>query len=143
MSLARHPTWIQVKQHIYHPTWKAKLIDFLFRMLVSTAVYFISNSTIWFTMSIIVTALLPSLVVGLLDIFLRIQFSLMALLITILTLQIPVAILATAQSEIGVVFGSLLLLFWIVPVGIYIYIQLMIYEESNKANEPAREAKTE
>ncbi len=132
MSLARHPAWLRVKQHIYQPSWKAKFVDFTIRMLVSTAVYFFFNSMFWFTASLIITALLPSIVVGLFDIFLRIQFSLMSLLITILTFQIPVAVLATAESEIGVVFASVLFLIWIVPVGIYIYIQLMIEEESSQ-----------
>jgi len=132
MSLARHPTWMWIKRQIEYPSWKVKVVHLLFCVSLTLAVHHFTRSLIWFYVTMAGSVVLPALIVGLLDIYFRIQFSLIALLISILTLQIPVAILVTAESGLATWIGTGLLLIWVLLVGAYVKIQLLIDDESSK-----------
>lgn len=98
-------------------------------------VYFLTNSLIWFYITLFASSVLPNLLFALIDFRFRkptpVQFSLQAMLIAILTLQIPVMLFFTAEDGIGIGLGVSLLLIWLLVFGAYVKIRLAIAKEDS------------
>jgi hypothetical protein len=110
MSLARHPTWVKIRNTVFEPPL---FVAFFTRMVFPISVMYFTRNPV-----LMMAAILgPYVIVGAIDIYCRTQFSLRSLLLAIVTLQIPVAILFTATSVVAIWIGVALLLIWLWRVG--------------------------
>lgn len=122
MSAADHPTWRRIRNIFLGPGFGP---SFLVRIVFPLAVMYFTRSGLLTIAAIGV----PIAVVGLIDIYLRTRFTLRSLLLAILTLQVPIAILVTANSEIAYGIGAALLVLWLWIVGNRI--ELLIVNDSS------------
>jgi hypothetical protein len=110
MSLAHHPTWVKIRNTVFHPPL---YVAFFTRVVFPISVMYFTRIP-----ELMLAAYVgPYVIVGGLDIYCRTQFSLRSLLLAIVTLQIPVAIFFTATSAIAIWVGVALFLIWFWVVG--------------------------
>lgn len=117
MSTAEQPTWSWIKQKALKPT----VLDQRIRVGIAISIGFISwfatGNLHAFAISGFFFIIIPYAVVSIVDVYLRLQFSLLTLLIAISTLQIPMLAFFRIESNFGIGLGIALLLTWLVVVG--------------------------
>lgn len=131
MNAAENPNWVWFKRQFNESSWLAKLVIFSLRFIAMTSVWFLTKSQVWTLVTLFSSAILPDLLIFLIDTYLRVQFSLLAMLIAILTLQLPVMLFFTAETGIGIGLGISLLLIWLLVFGAYVKIRIAIAKEDS------------
>lgn len=101
--------------------------------------WFLTGNVLALNISIACFIIIPNAVVGIIDLYLRIQFSLLALLLAISTLQIPILVFINIRTNLGIGLGIALLSIWVFVVGWNIKKQL----DKQKPEPLPIEAKTE
>jgi len=149
MNAADHPNWTCFKRQIEAPSWKSKIVQVLLHLSILTLIFLLTKSLLWFYVALFANIYAPKLVIAIVDFQIQmpkpVQFSLQAMLIGILTLQLPVMLFFTAESGIGIGLGVSLLLIWLLVFGAYVKIRLAIAKEDSaerSALEKRQEAPT-
>jgi len=140
MSAADHPTWAWVKQKALKPTLFDRGIRMGSAFALGLFFWYLTGNVLALNISIACFIIIPNAVVGIIDVYLRIRISLLALLLAIVTLQVPVLLLVTAESDDGIGTGIISLVLWILVFGAYIQDRL---EESERTKKQQAEARTE
>lgn len=133
MNLARHPKWLWIKRVTFTPSTISRVLRGVASIALGWIAYHFTGKAIWLLVVFYTSLILPTVLVTALDVILRIQFSLMTLLVAVVTLQIPMLFIFVSDSALGISLGADLLLIWFLALCAFLKIRPAGPYESSEA----------
>lgn len=142
MNAANHPTWLRLKDSFLKPTFKQRSVRICAALLAGGIAWRISGKIYWFNIPIYCLLLIPAFV-SIIDLYLRVRFTLLSMMLAIVTLQLPIILFVRADSDIGLGLGGALLIIWVMVIGARIKAQLEEDEQKKQQPEAPKEVRTQ
>jgi len=111
-------------------------------LLVGGIAWRISGKIYWLNIPIYCLLLIPAFV-SIIDLYLRVRFTLLSMMLAIVTLQLPIILFVRADSGVGFGLGGALLIIWVMVIGARIKAQLEDDEQKKQQAHAPKDVHTQ